>query len=270
MKLTNMILVAALASAPLMANENKKVDPSDLTQVNTFLWTQGGYATAGKGDDKVSGTNMTITGGVAGSITEDISYLGLLEHTRTSKRDFENKDDKTRVRLFGVHSVDWGFISAVGLSADYIHGHKKTDVGGQNLKSNTQAYGVIAKVETGLDWLSLYPNLAYISSKTTISNAGSTFDGDLKSDGYQATLYASIKIDNNGKYMMLEPQYTDTKHFSTQKFEVSYGQPVSSDKKWWVDVKAGYEKGELKDGVLNSNFKSDAQSTVKVGLAYYF
>jgi len=254
MKLTNMILTAALATAPLMASD-KTVDPADLTQVNTFLWAQGGN------------NDYTITGGVAGNITEDISYLGLLEHSRSWKRDFGNKDDKTRVRLFGVHNVDWGFISAVGLSADYIHGHKNKHTDGGNIKSNMQAYGVIAKIETGLDWLSLYPNIAYVNSKVSLDGSPRG-DFKLNSEGYQANLFASIYLDDKGKYLMVQPQYTNTKHFENQKIEVSYGQPISSDKKWWVDVKAGYEKDKAKFN--NTSHNLDSQSTIKLGLSYYF
>jgi len=224
-----------LALAPnLVLAEEAQPDPADLTQTNTFLWGQAGNK------------DYTLTGGIAGNLTENFSYLGLLEHTRSYDRNDE-KSDNTRARLFGTQNVDWGFMSKVGVSVDYITNHTS----GLDLL----AVGGIAKVETGLDWLALFPNLAYVKAK----------DNNNSESGYQANLFASIYLDDAGKYLMLQPQYTNLNDkMTTKKLEVSYGQPLSNDGKWWGDVKVGHTSTHV------NGHKLDDDNQIKAGVSYYF
>lgn len=230
----------ALVTFPSFAEENQP-DPADLTQTNTFVWGQ------------VGNKDYTLTGGIAGNFTEKFSYLGLLEHSRTWKRDSGEANDNTRARLFGTQDVEWSAISKIGLSVDYIKGHKDTAF-------DTTAAGAIAKVETGLDWLALFPNLAYVE-------INSRTDSSLKSKGYQANLFASIYIDEEGKYLMVQPQYTNTEYVDVKKLEVSYGQPLSSDGKLWADLKIGYTKTSGKKLLAGL---SDSDKQIKAGVSYYF
>ena len=252
MKLTIRIILVLLLSLPLLADE-KDVDPANLTQVNTFVFTQLGNEEA------------TLMGGLSGTITNDLSYLILLEYARTHDRDFDDKNDRGRARVFGVHQVDNNVISAIGVSIDYIKVAKKVDGNGNFLESSTQAYGVIAKVETGLAWLSIYPNVAYVN--TTIKGFNGN-DFNLDSNGYLLNLFASIYLNEEGRYLMLQPQYTDTKYVKIKKIEVSYGEPISTNKRWWVELRVAYEENKIDSGTLESS--SNSKSMINLGLAYYF
>ncbi|OAN10930.1 hypothetical protein A3K86_18270 [Photobacterium jeanii] len=232
----------AVAALPVHAEEHQP-DPADLTQTNTFIWAQAGNK------------DYTVTGGIAGSLTSKFNYLGLFEHSRSWKRDTGNANDSTRARLFGTQDVNWGAISKVGASVDYIKGHNDTPL-------DTLAVGAIAKVETGLDWLALYPNLAYVELSARDSQIKN------KSKGYQANLFASIYLDESGQYLMLQPQYTSTEYIDVKKMEVSYGLPLSESGKLWADIKLGYTRTSGKKALSKAAFDSDKQ--VKAGVSYYF
>ncbi|CAG23812.1 hypothetical protein PBPRB1967 [Photobacterium profundum SS9] len=237
------LLMMVTSSAAVMAEAPP--DPADLTQTNTFLWGQTGN------------NDYTLTGGVAGKLSQDFSYLGLIEHTRTWKRDSKNVNDNTRVRLFGVQSVDFGVISSIGASVDYIEGHKSG--------LDTTALGLIGKVETSIDWLALYPNIAYVS--LDMDSGG--IKG--KSEGYQANLFASVYLGDDGKYLSIAPQYMNTQYINVKKLEVTYGAPISIDGRWWFDVKGGYTRTEaiVNTGIAKLNV-IDSDKTIKIGVAYYF
>ncbi|USD67174.1 hypothetical protein [Vibrio sp. SCSIO 43136] len=230
--------LAVAAALPTFAMaETTEPDPADLTATNTFAWAQAGNK------------DYTLTGGIAGSVTPTFSYLGLLEHTRSyEQRDgHKDKSNSTRARLFGTQDVEWNVISKVGASLDYIYNHTS--------KTELIAVGAIAKVETGLDWLAIFPNLAHVTAK-----------GDGYSEtGYQANMFASIYLDDAGKYLMLQPQYTNVADKMTiKKFEVSYGQPLSADGLWWGDIKAGYENEHV------MGVRTKEEGTLKAGVSYYF
>ncbi|SON52390.1 hypothetical protein [Vibrio tapetis] len=228
-------LTFALAPNLVMAEETQ-IDPADVTQTNTFLWGQAGNK------------DYTLTGGIAGNLTEKFNYLGLLEHSRSYQQaeDHEDTANSTRARLFGTQDVEWNVISKVGVSVDYIKNH----TGDFDLV----AIGAIAKVETGLDWLAIFPNLAHVTLSK--DNASET--------GYQANLIASVYLDDAGKYLMIQPQYTNVNDKMTiKKFELSYGQPLSNNGLWWGDIKVAHTSTHV------MGQKSD-DNQIKAGVSYYF
>jgi len=240
----NIILFLIICVGVLMA-EDEVISPADLTQVKSFAWLETGSR------------EFTARAGFSGEFTKDFKYLALIGHTRSYERGDE-KDDKTRVRLFAVHKVSWEPISYVGASIDYIKSYDNNLID----NANTTAYGTIAKIETGVEWIVLFPNVAYITSDVTFKD-----NKKLKSKGYLLNLFASIYLDRNGKYIMLQPQYSNTEYLDTKKIEVSYGQPISNDMKWWLTFKAGYEKNEIDYlGIKDSDTKEE----LKIGLIYYF
>jgi len=240
------LLLCLLYSISYAQEKEENISPADLTQVKTFLWAQAGNE------------NSTLSGGFSGNLTSTVNYLALLQYTQSYNRD-EERNDNIRFRLFVVDKVDIGVIDSIGLSVDYIDISKNISI----KDSQMVAYGAIVKIDTGLAWLDLFPNIAYVTSETTLRD-----DEDIKSNGYQLNIFASIYLDTKGKYLMLLPQYTNTTYTETKKMEIEYGQPLSSDMKWWFNTTLSYEEDRLYDDGNTEDL--DAVKTVKLGVIYYF
>jgi len=239
-----LILFLFLVNSVIYA-EDEVISPADLTQVKTFLWAQTGNK------------NSTLSGGFSGNLTSSMNYLALIQYTRSYDRK-EEQNDNLRFRLFGVDKVDFGVIDSIGISIDYI------DLDNTTISnSNMVAYGAIFKIATGLKWLDIFPNIAYVTSKTQLK------DGEeIKSDGYQLNIFASIYLDTLGKYLMVLPQYTNTKYTQTKKMEFEYGQPLSNDMKWWFNTTLSYEEDSVNYNRVTENL--DTIKTIKLGVIYYF
>ena len=239
------VLLLFLVNSAIYA-ENKVISPADLTQVKTFLWAQTGNE------------NSTLSGGFSGNLTSSMNYLALLQYTRSYDRD-EEQNDNLRFRLFGVDKVDFGVIDSIGISIDYININENISI----KKSQMIAYGAIVKIDTGFAWLDIFPNIAYVTSKTTLKD-----NEEIKAYGYQLNIFASIYLDTAGKYLMLLPQYTNTTYTENKKMEVEYGQPLSDDMRLWFNTTISYEEETLNYNGVEKNL--DAVKTVKLGVIYYF
>jgi len=240
------IALALLLLWSLSYAEQSTISPADLTQVKTFLWGQLGNE------------EYTLSGGLSGNITPTLNYLALLQYSRSYDRG-DDKSDNLRVRLFGVDKVNFGFIDSVGVSIDYIDIEKNVAI----KDSQLVAYGAIVKIDTGVNWLDIFPNIAYVTSKTRLEDGE-----DIQSDGYQVNLFASVYLDTKGKYLMLLPQYTNTKYTEIKKMEMEYGQPLSTDMKWWFNTTLTYEENKLEYNGVSEEL--DPLKSIKVGVIYYF
>lgn len=224
-------------------------DPSDLTQVNSFV-----YGTVDN-----DGTLKGIAG-LAGQYTEGNSFLGLIEHSSATKANtIGKKDQNTRLRYFQVLDTGIDSLPQAGFSIDYMKGWKKTN----GVGSDIVALGTIAKVTTPWESFTIFPNVAYVTGKAEANGLGS-----LSIKGYQTNLFGSLSFGEAGQYMVFQPQWMDTNVGSKFEMRTAYGQPVSSDAKWWVEVAHSYTRiagdSELK-GLGTSN-----DNKFTLGVSYYF
>ncbi|KLV05132.1 hypothetical protein ABT56_12840 [Photobacterium aquae] len=203
-------------------------DPSDLTQVNSFAMT----TLDTKGDGKFSA-------GIAGQYSEGNTFLGLAEYS---------KKNVSRLRYFqvldtGIHEMD-----KAGFSIDYIKDWSATQT------SDLIAIGGIAKVNTPWESFTIYPNVAYVTGKT----------GNMDINGYQANLFGSLSLSDWGQYMIVQPQWMETNIGSKLETKIGYGQPISDDGKWWVQV----DYTNLSQKAKGSKSVSDNKG--ELGFFYYF
>lgn len=241
MKFSTKLAASALAftvSTTTFAADNAP-NPADLTSANTFAAVQVG----GDKDNKFVGGTF----GIAGQYSDGNIFLGMVEHRGTTDAD----NLYTRARYFQVLDTEMSLFPQVGFSIDYNKAYMPKEVGGD---LETIALGVIGKLDTGLDWLALYPNIGAVEVK----------NGDYSSRGYIANLFASIYMGDDGSYLMLQPQSTITKYVDVYKFDVAYGAPMNDTGTLWWEAKAGYTKTKI-DGLDNTD-----NTEVVLGLYYYF
>jgi len=247
MKKILFIAVAAIVSGQVLADNQP--DPSDLTQVNSFV-----YGTVDN-DGTLKGM-----AGLAGQYAEGNSFLGLVEHsTATKNNTLGKKDQNTRLRYFQVLDTDIAGLPQAGFSVDYMKGWHKTNGFG----SDIVALGTIAKVTTPWDCFTVFPNVAYVTGEAEADNLG-----NINIRGYQANLFGSLSIGGAGQYVALQPQWMDTNVGSKFEMRTAYGQPVSSDGKWWLEVAHSYIQTDA-DGKIKA-LGSDNDNQFTLGVSYYF
>ncbi|MCW7556353.1 hypothetical protein NX722_27715 [Endozoicomonas gorgoniicola] len=236
-------------SHSVSADEADQPDPADLTRPQTFIWVQGGGSET-KADGKTRTGIGRISGGLSGQFSETSQYLGLLE------QEFDKKGTaNTRGRLFTTFDTGNSLVSKMGFSIDYIRHAKKKDT--------TTALGVIGKVETPWEWVSIYPNIAAVETETKKGPKGDK----VKSRGYQFTMFTSLYLNEKGMYSMIAPEYAKLKDVTIKKVEVSLGAPITEDAKTWWDVKLTYRKNEGKKKL--AGIKSDGTELL-FGVSHYF
>ncbi|WP_066015900.1 hypothetical protein [Endozoicomonas atrinae] len=154
------VFLYILVSCSLLhADQQPSPDPADLTSAQSFIWAQGGISSAKADGNRTSTGVGKLTGGISGAFNESSQYLGLLE------QGFNNDGTAdTRGRLFTVFDTGNNLVSNIGVSADYIRNAKSKDT--------TSAFGIIGKVETPVDWMTIFPKLALVESK--INGEGKT------------------------------------------------------------------------------------------------
>ena len=243
------IALYVLVSCSLLhADQQPSPDPADLTSAQSFIWAQGGMSSAKADGNRTSTGVGKLTGGISGAFNESSQYLGLLE------QGFNNDGTAdTRGRLFTVFDTGNNLVSNIGVSVDYIRNAKSKDT--------TTAFGIIGKVETPVDWMTIFPNLALVESK--IKGEGQ----NLKSKGYQFNLFNSFYIGDSGLYSMVSPQYTKLNDLSTKKLEISFGGPLTDSGQTWWDIKAGYTKFKGKRLLRGARAE---EADLMVGISHYF
>ncbi|EAS43075.1 hypothetical protein C9J48_13370 [Photobacterium profundum] len=241
-----LVPVLALTCGNVFAEEDLTPDPSDLTQVNSFA-----NVVADSED------TMKVIVGVAGQYNEGNSFMGLIDHGVNTKTGAQN----SRVRYFQVFDVETSIMPQIGGSIDYMKGWKH-----KGMETNIVALGGIAKITTPWSNVSIYPNAALVTGDITHKTSGTGMKQSI--DGYQANIFGSIALSEDGNYIMLQPQWMDTNVGSKLEVRTSYGHPLTSDGKTWVDFNHIYTKVEG-SGPLK-NFGAETDNKFEIGLSYYF
>lgn len=245
----------------------EKINPSDLTQVNSFV--SGIMSNDGE---------FSIMGGVAGQYSKGNNFLGLVEHKVATKSGEDSKKPQdTRLRYFQVFDTQGEVVPDVGFSVDYMKSWKMSKSNPNSIGTDIVALGAIAKVTTPWDAFTLFPNVAYVTGKAK-GNTGGKTPGKSDLSGYQLNLFSSIALDETGQYVVIQPQFmhmdaknkptkikTDIKTF---KVKTGYGAPISDDGLWWTEISHTYTYTQAKN--LGIGKKSDNDHLIEASLSYYF
>ncbi len=233
-KISLALSIIAMSSMVCTAQESDapKPNPSDMTQVNTFAYGQ------------VDGDDIKAMIGIAGAYSEGNTFMGLIEHGIDAK----SKKQNSRLRYFQVLNTHSVFAPQAGVSIDYMKNY--------SAKSDVAAVGVISKVLTPFDALTIYPNLAYVTGQIDTQSVR----------GYQANLFASLALGESGDYLVFQPQYMNTNIGTEFKVKTGYGAPLDNSGKIWWDIGHEYQH---KTSDSHNTIKSD-EHKLSIGLAYYF
>ena len=259
--------------SPQQATQSQQkatINPSDLTAVNSF--------TSLNTDNEGKITGML---GIAGQYSQGNNFLGLIEHGVGTRSEGQGKQD-SRLRYFQVLDTGAQAISQIGFSIDYMKGWSKdSGAEGKSPSSDIVAFGVIGKVATPWECVSLFPNIAYVTGevKQEIDDK-SGLKADLQ--GYQANLFASIDLGNAG-YIVLQPQFMSvdvdakadtsnaTKTVNVFKMKTGYGIAVTQSKKWWVEVSHTYARTSASTQLNKQTERlTDNDHKFELAVSYYF
>ncbi|BCN26399.1 autotransporter domain-containing protein [Vibrio alfacsensis] len=262
---TNEVVITA--EEGLLGSADSAPNPSDLTQVNSFVF----------GTIDNDGTLKGMVG-LAGQYSEGNNFMGLIEHgTATKNNSVGKKDQNSRLRYFQVLDTDMSGVPQVGFSVDYMKGWEKTNGFGSDLV----ALGGIAKVTTPWDALSIFPNVAYVTGEGKTKESGSK--GKIDVSGYQLNIFGSLALGESGEYIVVQPQFMHLDGKSKVngqkldgkldanvfKVKTGYGQPISTDGKWWVEVSHTYTRTNME--VKQTQFsEKDNDHKFEFGVSYYF
>ena len=241
--LLSLLVIAVQFNSQVYANVHDAPNPADLTQANTYLSLQGGVDK----NDKF----INAVGGISGQYSKGNTFLGSFEHRLSTDGD----SLYTRGRYFQVLDVESTLFPQLGFSVDYNKGYGKDEFA----DTDTLALGVIAKLDVGSDWLTLYPNIGVVAIE----------HGDVTSRGIIANLFLSIALSEQGHYLMLQPQSTLTQDINIIKFDVVYGAPLNNEGTLWWDAKLGYTKTTVDSKYLDHKLNDD-NTEFTVGINYYF
>ncbi|MCL1095050.1 hypothetical protein [Shewanella kaireitica] len=252
------------------ATEKADIDPSDLTAVNSF--------TSVSSDDNGKVNAML---GVAGQYSKGNNFLGLIEHGVETRAEGQGQQD-SRLRYFQVLETGAQAISQIGFSIDYMKGWSKDNGSkGKSPSSDIVALGVIGKVATPWDCVSLFPNVAYVTGevKQEIDNK-SGIQADLR--GYQANLFGSIDLGSAG-YLVLQPQFMSLdveakadlsnvpKTLNVFKMKTGYGIAFTQSKQWWAEISHTYVRTSASAQLSNGTERlTDNDNKFELAISYYF
>ncbi|WP_227993080.1 porin family protein [Shewanella sp. YLB-07] len=267
---TTLIASMIVLSTSAVASEEVHVNPSDLTQVNTFI----SGSTSNEGD-------LNVMGGIAGQYSEGNNFIGLVEHTSATKpSDDDRLAQNTRLRYFQVFDVSEGVLPQIGFSVDYMKSWKMSSTEDASLGTDLIALGAIAKIQIS-ESISVFPNVAYVvgNAKAGVNNS----EFDLK--GYQFNLFGSWELDDTGSYIVVQPQFMqldidskDSKDgksggakVDVLKIKTGAGMAFTDNGKWWVELSHTYTKtkGDV-EHVGNKFDIIDNDNKVELAVSYYF
>ena len=256
--------IAASVAISAHASEDNKPDPSDLTKVNSFAF----------GTVDNDGTLKGMVG-IAGAYSEGNNFIGLVEHGSATKNNaIGKKDQNSRLRYFQVLDTGLDAMPQAGFSVDYMKGWEKAN----GIGSDIVALGAIAKVTTPWESLSIFPNVAYVAGSAQGEDVKDKTKADLS--GYQVNLFGSLSIGEKGQYVVFQPQFMHLdgkfKDANNQKLDANvfkvktgYGQPISTDGKWWIEASHTYTRSDME--VKQIKFaEKDHDHKFEVGISYYF
>lgn len=248
-KLLLATLLGSLLSTSVIAAEDEviDVDPSDLTRVTTSASIVFGTGGATKGQLTASG-----------AYNSGAAYQGRLETTI----DPDGKYAGARAQWFQAYDSNIDWMPKAGFSLDVIN----QDSNGVNL--TTGAVGGIVMLPTPIDGLVIFPQVAAVAGSLE-------FDGINKNYelyGGMGTFNVSAKLNNDGAYMILWPEYTnvsgDGVAMESLKYSIALGMPLTKNKAWWTQLLL--EHGSTKMSLDNHTISDTTDKKAWLFVRTYF
>ena len=261
-KTVNAIVITAISALLPYLSNAEDVDPSDLTQVNSFI--SGTSSNAG---------NLNIMVGLAGSYSEGNNFVGLIDHG-IETQGHDQGAQASRLRYFQVLDTHNQNISQLGFSIDYMK-NWALDKGakGETATSDLFALGFIGKVATPWKNFSIFPNIAYVQGSV---NQKLKYQPNINADfkGYQFNIFGSLDLGDAG-YIIIQPQYMklnmddDTDNANIFKVKTGYGKSLSKSKQWWAEISHTYINTSIAKSKLTQETNND-DHIIELALSYYF
>lgn len=272
-------LIMSFLANVSMAEERSDVDPSDLTRTVTQL--------APRLD---SDSNIGFTGSFSGAFESGSQYMAVAD-VEFGEGDHDNADNEfgtdyisSRTQYFQAFDTDITVAPKVGFSVDYMHFDGDTEllaVGGLFMINPRWTNGLL-----------IFPNLAY--AKGTVKdlgsgNAGADVDprgeifysvdefnlqglGDFDVDGYMFNLFVSKKINDEGAFVMVWPEYIDVSGDGLEVKQLTWkanlGVPMNSARTWWVNTIFEYKQPDIE--VHGNDADLDDKTKISFGVKRYF
>ena len=236
--------------------ENRVIDPSDLTQV----YTQAAFFVTSDADVRLS-TMLT------GAWSEDTQFGGFVEGEFGDADSRAGKDSPgmdylgSRVQYFQVSAIDNDLIPRVGFMTDFIHSKNQALGLVDNTLISVGAIGVINPTYTG--GVMLFPNVNYTIGEVFGETA----------DGYMLNIFATIPMGNSGAFVQAWPEYLnvsgDTVALESTSFNVMMNAPIRQDRTQWLMTKLQYASASV---TTPSGFEleGDYELKAEVGMKWFF
>lgn len=238
--LTTSLLFAGINNA-LADEATTKVDPSDLTKVNTAV----SISMANNGASKLTGSlGFGYKNGQMGMTTLE------------GQLDDEGRYSDSRLQYFHVFNIGGDVIPRAALSIDII----------DNQSFTTAAAGGLAMFQTPMESLTFYGRAAVLGGQYKDDFADYMGESNTDIFGGMGAAYAVWKPGSDGSYFYISPEYTylgGDIETTTTKITLFAATPMSADGKHW-----GQLKFESSDISMKSNTKNEGGTDNVVSIAY--
>ncbi|WP_432454665.1 MULTISPECIES: hypothetical protein [unclassified Agarivorans] len=218
------------------AESKDKVDPSNLTAVNTSAY----IGMSNQGDVKLSGS-------VGFGLKNGQMAMGTLE----GSMDRDGNYNDSRLQYFHVFNVGNTLVPTAAASLDLI----------DNQNFTTLAVGAVAMFKPNVKNLTIFGRVGVLAGEYDQDFAAMMGETDNNILGGMAAAYFSWKPGADGTYLMFSPEYTYMDGditTSSLKTSITLGTPLSSDGKRWGQFKIEHSSGNMK----SSNQKIEINDTV--------
>lgn len=240
-------LGSLLSTSVIASEEVKDIDPSNLTRVTTSASIVFGTAGATKGQLTASG-----------AYDSGVAYQGRLETTI----DPDGKYAGARAQWFQAYDSNIDWMPKAGFSLDIIN----QDSNGVNL--TTGALGGIVMLPTPVPGLVTFPQIAAVAGTIEFDSTGK----DYAVYGGMGTFTVSSKLNDNGAYMLLWPEYTnvsgDGMTMESLKYSVALGLPLTKNKAWWTQLLLEHTSSEM--SLDNKTISDTTDKTAWLFIRTYF
>lgn len=253
--LATTLLALVTATSAFAEEEQRVIDPSDLTQV----YTQAAVFVTSDADLRVSSM-------FTGAWSEDISFAGFVEGNIGDA----SESDKDRLGLdylggraqyFQVHALDNPLLPRIGFSTDLIHTKSVINEIDDTLIFSAGAIGLINPKYT--PGMMLFPNVAYTT--------GSVFGES--ADGYMLNLFTTIPMGDSGAFFQIWPEYInvtgDVVEMESKSISMMFNAPIQTDRTQWLMTKLEYNTTDV---VLADGTAIDGVPELKaeIGMKWFF
>lgn len=223
------LLVSGANLAWAQDTTTNKVDPSDLTSVNT----SGYVGMNNQGDVKVSAS-------LGFGLDNGQMAMGTLEGTL----DNDGKYKDSRAQYYHVFNTGNRIAPKAAASLDII----------DNTNFTTAAVGAISMVNPGVENFVMFGRVGVLAGQYDEGFTKAMGETDQDIVGGMAAAYFSWKPGADGTYLMFSPEYTymdGSIETSTLKTSLTVGTPLSADGKRWGQFKLENTYGSMESSKVN-------------------